>query len=340
MPAKKIILRADGNSQIGLGHVYRLLALAEMLKDEFDCYFAINNPDAFTLQQIEKTCWGSILLNSTKEYVLPDKNKPGEEMEFDLEEYLTGNEIVVTDGYLFGEKYQLAVKAKGSKLVCIDDLAECDFYSDIIINHAPGINLSVYKKQEYSRLFTGLDYAILRQPFFKSFNEKRNTFQKAFISLGGSDYFGYSEKLLELILQLSQFESVHLLCTSSFSDELLNALKKKEATSARIKLHFNLDTIQLVDLLDNCTHAFIAAGTVLIEAYARGLKCFTGFYTRNQQFMYDGFIKNHLAIGTGNFNVLSENAIKTAMKYESSIVPLFCPLESQKSLKGIFTSLV
>ena len=337
---KRVIFRADGNSQIGLGHVYRLLALAEILKDEFDCYFAINNPDAFTLQQIEKTCRGSILLNSTKEYVLPDKNKPGEEMEFDLEEYLTGSEIVITDGYLFGENYQLAVKAKGSKLVCIDDLAECDFYSDIIINHAPGINPSVYKKQEYTRLFIGLDYAILRQPFFKPFNKKKDTFQTAFISLGGSDYFGYSEKLLELILQLNHFENVHLLCSSSFNSELLNTLKKIEATSAKVNLHFNLDATQLVDLLDNCTHAFVAASTVLIEAYARGLKCFTGSYIGNQQFMYDGFIKNHLAVGIGNFNVLSENAIKTAMKYEPSLIPLSCPLASPNNLKGIFASLV
>jgi spore coat polysaccharide biosynthesis predicted glycosyltransferase SpsG len=333
-------LRADGNSQIGLGHVYRLLALAEMLKDEFGCFFAINNPDTFTLQQIEKTCKGPILLNNNKEYVLPHKNRPGEEMDFDLDEYLTGSEIVVTDGYLFGENYQSAVKAKGSKLVCIDDLAESDFFADVIINHAPGVKHSDYKKQKCAQLFTGLDYAIIRQPFLTPIIEKKNFSLNAFISLGGSDYFRYSERLLDLTLRLNLFESVHVLCSSSFSNELLGTLKKMEAESTRIKLHFNLDANQLVRLLDTCTHAFIAASTVLIEAYSRGLKCFAGFYTRNQQFMYQGFIKGLMAAGLGNFNVLNERAINTAMEYEPSIIPLRHSLASQKNLRVVFAPLL
>ena len=36
----KIYIRADGNSGIGLGHVIRSLALAEMLKEDFNCIFA------------------------------------------------------------------------------------------------------------------------------------------------------------------------------------------------------------------------------------------------------------------------------------------------------------
>jgi UDP-2,4-diacetamido-2,4,6-trideoxy-beta-L-altropyranose hydrolase len=39
MANKKIILRVDGNSNMGLGHIYRGIALAEMLKDEFEVLF-------------------------------------------------------------------------------------------------------------------------------------------------------------------------------------------------------------------------------------------------------------------------------------------------------------
>ena len=34
MANKKVIIRVDGNTNIGLGHVYRGIALAEMLKEE------------------------------------------------------------------------------------------------------------------------------------------------------------------------------------------------------------------------------------------------------------------------------------------------------------------
>ena len=35
----QILFRVDGNSDIGLGHIYRTLALAEILKDRFDIEF-------------------------------------------------------------------------------------------------------------------------------------------------------------------------------------------------------------------------------------------------------------------------------------------------------------
>ena len=34
--AKKIIFRADGNSQVGLGHLYRIFSLIEIAKRDYD----------------------------------------------------------------------------------------------------------------------------------------------------------------------------------------------------------------------------------------------------------------------------------------------------------------
>ena len=36
---KEILFRADGNSEIGLGHLYRLFSLIEMLKEHFKFTF-------------------------------------------------------------------------------------------------------------------------------------------------------------------------------------------------------------------------------------------------------------------------------------------------------------
>ncbi len=40
-----VYFRAEGNSQIGLGHIYRCLALAEYLKDEFNLHFVYSQND-------------------------------------------------------------------------------------------------------------------------------------------------------------------------------------------------------------------------------------------------------------------------------------------------------
>ncbi len=45
---KKIIIRVDGNSQIGLGHIYRGIALAEMVKDNFDILFGTRKSSTFS----------------------------------------------------------------------------------------------------------------------------------------------------------------------------------------------------------------------------------------------------------------------------------------------------
>ena len=45
------MLRADGNSRIGLGHVMRLLALAEILRPDFaEQLFLIREPDEALVQ--------------------------------------------------------------------------------------------------------------------------------------------------------------------------------------------------------------------------------------------------------------------------------------------------
>ncbi|MEO5996998.1 MAG: hypothetical protein ABIQ00_09930, partial [Chitinophagaceae bacterium] len=210
--------------------------------------------------EIKKSCNRLINLENKRVYQPADKIKAGEEIDFDMQEILIGNEIVVTDGYLFGKKYQVAVKSTGASLVSIDDLASMELFADVIINHAPGINRSIYKIQSYSQLLTGLDYAIIRKPFLKPLKERNQDLKyKAFISLGGSDLYGFTENLLDLLTAVNMFEELHILCSSSFETSLLARLKKKQFGNPKIKMHFNLDAEALVALLDDSTHAFVSA---------------------------------------------------------------------------------
>ncbi|MGI8584322.1 MAG: UDP-2,4-diacetamido-2,4,6-trideoxy-beta-L-altropyranose hydrolase [Chitinophagaceae bacterium] len=336
MNKRKVVLRADGNSQIGLGHVYRLLALAEMLKKDYECVFAINNPDEFVLNEIKKSCSSYISFKDKIRYQMPDLVEAGDEIQFDLGEYLCGTEIVVTDGYLFGEKYQLSVKATGAKLVSIDDLAVNHFFGDAVINHAPGIDRSIYNIEPSTLLLTGLDYAMLRQAFFKPFAQKNNSERNAFISLGGSDYFHYTKKIVQFLLQDESFKTLYVLTSSSFGSKLLSDLDEMKSSSAKINLHHNLSADELVNVMDKCTHAFVAASTILIESYSRGLKCFTGYYVENQKFVYNGFITQHLALGLDSFIELKKETISEKIKNQDSIKYLTAPFSSSEILKVFF----
>ena len=63
MLKRKIYFRADGNADIGLGHVIRCLALADILKDEFECVFATRFVNKYINEEIQKTCSSYIKLN-------------------------------------------------------------------------------------------------------------------------------------------------------------------------------------------------------------------------------------------------------------------------------------
>ena len=49
---KRILFRADANVQIGYGHFVRTLALADMLKDDFECVFYTQEPTEYQRQAV------------------------------------------------------------------------------------------------------------------------------------------------------------------------------------------------------------------------------------------------------------------------------------------------
>ena len=53
---KRILFRADANVQIGYGHFVRTLALADMLKDDFECVFYTQEPTEYQRQAVGEVC--------------------------------------------------------------------------------------------------------------------------------------------------------------------------------------------------------------------------------------------------------------------------------------------
>lgn len=53
---QKIYFRADASATIGYGHFIRTLALADMLKDDFDCTFFTCHPTSYQVSEMEKVC--------------------------------------------------------------------------------------------------------------------------------------------------------------------------------------------------------------------------------------------------------------------------------------------
>src|SRR4051794_21302991 len=104
---RKIIFRVDGNSSIGLGHIVRCCALADMLKDNFDCYFHVRKTSKEIIADIRKYCTSVSELNDQVSY---------EKEAVIWSRTLNREEIVVLDGYQFNTQYQSEIKSKGCQL--------------------------------------------------------------------------------------------------------------------------------------------------------------------------------------------------------------------------------
>ena len=158
MTIQKIIFRADGNSKIGFGHISRCLALGELLsKDHYTC-FAIQEPNQDLIDNLKKV---------VDEVVVLAHAERSPAFLTELDSYMTGNEIVVLDGYHFDTAYEENVKKQALATVSIDDIPSRHFVSDVIFNFCGSLTSNDYSKEFYTQLFTGFEFVFLRQPFLR-----------------------------------------------------------------------------------------------------------------------------------------------------------------------------
>lgn len=336
----KLILRADANETIATGHVYRLLALAELLKPQFEIWFCTQSTNAQLLEIIRSQVDKLIQLPHQFEYCLPADKELDAEIPFDLEEIVNTNDIVVLDGYWFREKYQLAIKQRGAKLVMIDDFANQYFYADAVINHAPGTKVSRYKGEPYTQYFLGLNYALIRKAFFEpKSNVIKPVDSTVFIGFGGSDPYELSVTYTKAILEHTTL-NVHLLTSKLFKEESVTALNNlASAYPNKLSIHGNVNALDLKNILDTCTNAIVPASTILFECVSRGLKCISGYYTANQHMIYSGFLHEYMIIGIDDMIRFDTNELsaKIALSDELNISNL--KFGSTQNLVTIFKTL-
>lgn len=288
----KVIIRVDGSAQIGLGHLVRCIALAQMLKDEFQIHFISKEIPEFIIEDII-----SIGFKFTKIET--------EETFFNL---LTGQEIVVLDNYFFNTAYQKRIKKiLGCKLVCIDDLHDKEFYADLIINHTPGIVPQDYCAQEYTKYALGPDYALLRPVFLDAVKLNRMTgeMNNLLICFGGSDFKNFTKSVLEVVQNSKSFKKITVILGSAYPyRKTLDALI---VGNHNIKVLYSLDENQMLLEIRNADLAIIPSSGILFEVLAGGCMPLICYCAENQKKLFD-FLKSNTAMPS--FNALEFNEKK------------------------------
>ncbi len=308
----KLLFRADGNAQIGLGHVMRCLALADMLRGDFPMRFALVEP-APEIRSL-------LIENGISVIEISDSDSKAEFLSL-----IEPDDIVVLDGYSFNSDYQDEIRSQAQKLVYIDDLTRAYQVADVVINHAGGVATTDYKAAAYTQFCLGPHYALLRPEFLRP-----EGFGQApadgpiFVSMGGGDLFNTSLQVLEAILETGITSPVRVILGPFHPDRA--AIEAFQNQLPNLTILQNLTAKQMADEIQQCSLAITACSTIAYEVYAINRPLIAVVTANNQARLAQFLSEEKLAISVNFPKLLSRlrpsMELETALKLEIMLFQL------------------
>ena len=294
---RKILFRADGDSVTGLGHLYRCIALIEMLKKNYECFFLTRK---YSLLEVIPEDYNVNLI--------PENILHSEEPNWIYENYSSDDFIIIADGYQFSSNYQKKIKDFSFDLVYIDDLATEKMFADIVINHS--LNVNDFISAEYTKFALGPKYALLRPKFINASKKSREIKQisEVLICFGGSDVFDITNTVLEGIIEIEEINKIHIVLGAAYMHEkIYKTLKRKKEN---IFIYKNIQEQEMLDLMYRCQLAIVPSSTISYEVCSVKMIVLSGYCIDNQKRMYEGLNFNKLIYSGGDFNKLNAIDIK------------------------------
>lgn len=185
-----IIIRADGGNGIGMGHLARTSVLAdELLKCE-EVVYVCSTQYAEGISFLRNKGYNVIEAEDVVETLLS-----------------IAAECIITDSYQIDENYIEQIRRHFDVVGYIDDNALIDYKADFIINQNYKADEIEYKVNAGCNMLLGSNYLLVRDEFR---NIKpipiNNEVKKILLTVGGSDKWNYTDKLLAGLVDQLPFE--------------------------------------------------------------------------------------------------------------------------------------
>lgn len=196
-----LLIRADADADIGVGHVMRCLALAQAWQDQGGSVVFALAKAAPTIE--EKLRAEHCAIKLVLEKIGSNKDAEGTA----ALGHKHAAQWIVLDGYRFDSDYQRAIKDAGFKLLCIDDLGGSRVcFADLILNQNIHAAEAMYaNRQSHSRCLLGPRFALLRREFRDASAREQNVeARRVLVTMGGSDPGNATASVVEAICSIPQ----------------------------------------------------------------------------------------------------------------------------------------
>lgn len=273
----KIIIRADGGSAIGMGHIMRCIGLAQELRNNnFDVIFALSTFEQSVIGRLEYERFEFRCLNVE----LATLNDSAMTLNLCCEMAAV---LVICDGYNFNTAWLQALSSRGHKLMLWTDfLQDENLPVDILLDQTPQADERIYREAcPNGKILCGLKYAVLRSEFVEnmSLRRSRETLNNILVTMGGSDPTGATFQVLSSIYKLPYSVNIRVVIGPAM-------MKRNEIIFFAEKLD-NCEVYESVKdmslLFDWADIAISAAGATLWEFAYSGLPAIVTYVAENQK---------------------------------------------------------
>lgn len=289
---KTILFRVDWNSKIGLGHLYRILAICEMIESIY--HFKIIT--SYT-SSVELIPFGYLY------ETLPNNISINKEPNWFQKKFSSDNHLLIIDGYQFKSEYQKNIYNIGYKLIYIDDLIEDKMYADLVINHSNSASKNKYQGQNHTKYAIGSRYALLRASFLSLAKEKKieKKIDEVFINFGGSDMYDLSFNYCSALSKINKIKKIYLVLGGAYNQNI-NSLNSEKVVVLK-----KINDKEMIMLFKKCQLAIVPCSTVLYEALCSSMYVISGYYARNQYLSYQYLNNKKVIKGIGDLRNYNTN---------------------------------
>ena len=341
-----VVIRADANSKIGMGHVMRCLSVADALLKRGEEVLFVTADDTPVPLLTKKGIPYRVLHT---DYVDMEAELP--KLWNALSELPQGpgvpeaalpqkNTSILVDSYYVTEKYLAALK-KRITTIYMDDIYAFSYPVDMLINYnIYGEEMGYEKDAAFAdtKLLLGTEYVPLREEFsagagyaqsrkelsaetenvtpaedrlHQTAEQGRTADGGILITTGGSDSFNLAGQLLMEAMKYDALkEKEYHVVSGSLNPHIgeLQALAQKHEN-----IHIHCNVTNMAELMAESEVALSAGGSTLYELCAVGVPVIAFSFAENQERLVQTFVKRGIAQYGGNYRTDGNKMIQNTI---------------------------
>lgn len=319
-----MLIRADGNANIGAGHIMRCMSIANAAR-KLDVDVCFVTADESFLAVLRNNGFNVHILNSDYERI---ENELDKLLPLLCEE--KPNSIIL-DSYFVTAKYMETIK-QYSQLIYIDDVMLFPYPADVLINYniyaSKTQYTNLYLGRKMPKMLLGSRYVPLREEFQRGkIIEIKNDVKSILFSAGGADPERIALRFVKNIIYNEKFnDTVFHVVLGSFEPDR-DEIEEIVRFNSNIVTHANVS--QMSELMLQCDLAVSAAGSTLYELCACGVPTITYVLADNQVYGANAFSNLDIMINAGDDRVdgnLTDNIL-------CDILKVSCDVEKRKKMQ-------